>query len=84
MNRLRQIILSLLDAVALAVADIRGWGRGRIVAVTCAGPFLAVILSMLGRPVLAVLAFLAGIVFFHAATPETPAPSADPPSDVEA
>jgi hypothetical protein len=89
LHRLAQIIAAALHAIALALSGVRTWSRGRIVAVTCIGPFLAVILSALGHPVLAVLAFAAGVVFFNAAVassapPSPPETPPENPTDLEA
>jgi hypothetical protein len=88
-HRFLQMIAAAFQAVAFAMDSVRTWSRGRIVAVTCIGPFLAVILSALGHPVIAVLAFAAGVVFFNAAvaSPAPPAPPETPPkspTDLEA
>jgi len=89
LHRLAQLIAAALQAIAFALGGVRTWSRGRIVAVTCVGPFLAVILSALGHPVIAVLAFAAGVVFFNAAvtSPTPPGPPETPPNsptDLEA
>lgn len=87
MQRIRQWILRMFDLFAASISGVRSWSRGRVVAVTCIGPFVAVVLSALNCPILAVLSFLAGVVFFHAANPAPPpAPPAEgtPPSDLEA
>lgn len=89
MHRLAQLIAAALQAIAFTLGNVRTWSRGRIVAVTCVGPFLAVILSALGHPVIAVIAFAAGVVFFNAAvaSPAPPAPPETPPknpTDLEA
>ena len=87
LHRLVQLIAAALQAIAFALGSVRTWGRGRVVAVTCVGPFLAVVLSALGHPVIAVLSFAAGVVFFNVAVASpTPPPEApqEPPTDLEA
>jgi hypothetical protein len=88
LRRLAQLIATALQAIAFALGNVRIWSRCRIVAVTCVGPFLAVILSALGHPVIAVLAFAAGVIFFNAAvaspaTPSQPEPAPQKPTDLE-
>ncbi len=85
---MRRFFISALVGLSTLLAGVRTWSRGRIVAVTCIGPFLAVVLSALGYPILAVVSFGAGVVFFHAATstdaPAEPPASSEPPTDLEA
>lgn len=85
---MRRFVVSALVGLSALLAGVRTWSRGRIVAVTCIGPFLAVVLSALGCPILAVLSFGAGVVFFHAATsadaPAEPPAAPEPPTDLEA
>jgi hypothetical protein len=62
------LIANSLIALGKALQSIRTWPRKKIVGVTCLGPFVAVILSYFNHPLLAVLVFAAGVVFFHIAT----------------
>ena len=86
LHRLAQLITAALQAVGFALGSVRTWSRGRIVGVTCVGPFLAVVLSAIGHPVIAVLAVAAGVVFFNAAVASPPPRQAPPenPTDLEA